>query len=178
MICSTGVHPSATRETGCNRYDHLATVTCIVDSQRPRAITGSAETWSEAKPSTTCGQCRKLGDVCPACRIRAGDVPPVGGRKVVRRSADPLGFMRGRGRGRMGTPKKAEVDDQDLAYAIDSLVKGRAAVAYARSDQVKQLGAAQRREALQAAVAHLQLCYRFMAEVILRGGGELPELAE
>lgn len=115
---------------------------------------------------------------CPVCLIRLGRIPTVGVDPGVviqdtadgdRWRADANGWQRYRGRGRRGKPPAGANDDLDLRYALDAIERGKAGLVYARSDAVKALPRVQRREAMLAAIAHLELASRFLDEVVDRG---------
>ena len=84
---------------------------------------------------------------------------------------DNDGWKRYRGKGRRGAPGAVANDAQDLASAFDELERGRVALLYARSPKVAELGRIQRKDALEAAAAVLELAGKFIAEVVDRARG-------
>jgi hypothetical protein len=123
------------------------------------------------------GKCLQCGEPsktarCPGCVIKADRVKPstgIGhsvGHDEWRR--DSSGWERYRGKGHRGAPSAAINDDQDLRSALDALERGRQSLAYAHSDEVRQLGRISRRSARDAAAAILAMAARFIFEVVER----------
>lgn len=113
--------------------------------------------------------------LCPACRIKAGDLPPtnperadVGTEALDPWRRDASGWERYRGKGRRGAPAASVVDEQDLAQALKSYERGRQSLVYAHSAAVKALGRDPQREARAAAGSILAGAARAIMEVAVR----------
>jgi hypothetical protein len=110
---------------------------------------------------------------CPVHAIRQGQIPTVRTPQSVTHDQwrrDGNGWERFRGKGRRGAPTAAANDEADLIEATKALEKGRTALAYAHSPEVKQLGPIQRRAALEAAAAVLRHAAGFVLDVVRRHG--------
>lgn len=128
------------------------------------------------------GQCAACGIKsetyrCAACSTKAGRVPKDGGypqgeaqRTDDQWRRDANGWARYRGKGRRGAPTAAANDDQDLESALDALVKGRKALAYARSPAVRAMPRIQRNGVMGAATSLIALAARFLDDVVERNG--------
>ena len=128
-----------------------------------------------------CVTCNEKSETyrCPKCVINEGRVKPTTGEArgeameqgdQWRRDAN--GWERFRGKGHRGAPPASVNDDQDLMSALGQLEKGRHALLYAHSPEVKAVGRHKQRDARAAAAAMLALAARLVAEVVERNSGE------
>ena len=139
----------------------------------------TARVRSELAAKGKCIRCRKPSATyrCPGCRVLDGtNLPTMGVATGVAADGDQWrrdndGWKRFRGKGRRGAPGAAANDEQDLSAAFDELARGRAALIYARSARVAELGRIQRKDALEAAAAILDLATKFIADVVDRARG-------
>lgn len=123
-----------------------------------------------------CGNCRtprKPKQRCAVCRILRGRVLEGDVNNVVNTPGDQWrrdgdGWARFRGKGKRGAPPAAQNDEADLTEALKSLEKGRHALAYAHSAEVKELGPIQRKAARAAAASILAHAARFIDDVVDR----------
>lgn len=127
-----------------------------------------------------CIRCRKPSPTyrCPGCAILDGVTLPTGSvsASVVTTHGDQWrrdndGWARYRGKGRRGPPPVQVNDDSDIASAMAAIDRGRAALVYARSVEVAQLGRITRKDALQAALSILAHAARFLEDLVDRNGG-------
>lgn len=88
------------------------------------------------------------------------------------------GYTRERdvGQGKRGPQPRQQRDDQDLAAAIRELQRAQAGLAYAASEEVRQLPRAQRDEATKEAIARVLYGIRLAAQVPVRHGLQIPDL--
>jgi hypothetical protein len=83
-----------------------------------------------------------------------------------RRDGD--GWARFRGKGKRGAPPQIVSDSQDLDMALSTLERGRKALVYAHSPEVKERGRVQRKGAMNEAAAIIALAARILDEVVDR----------
>ncbi len=166
---------------GCKRRCSGDTLLC---HGHRRAAKTARQRYNQRKRKNKklCRDCpRKVSDgrYCLRCRaLRAGRRPrktragenagDIGTSIADRTRIDSDGRTRYHGQARRGQQPRAQLDEQDLDYAIASIARTKAGLAIARSPVYAALPRIQREEAVQAALSPADQGVRFVEEVLTR----------
>lgn len=166
------VHP------GCDEPASEDSVRCVAHAadQRKRTRRSLRRTRRALAEAGRCVVCRRKSSTyrCAGCSAREGRIPTVGANNgdnqppstPAKWRVDPgTNWNRYRGKAKRGKPPTALLDDQDLDFAVEEILRAKAALAYARSEAVAALPKIQRDGVLAAALGRLDVAERWLDEV-------------
>lgn len=166
---------------GCPEPASEDSVRCVAHAadQRERTRRSLRRTRRELAAAGRCVVCRRKSATyrCAACRARVNDLPATtANNRDNNRAAIPqvwrvdpgTNWNRYRGKAKRGKPPTSLLDDQDLDFAIQEIQRAKAALAYARSEEVLAMPKIQRDGVMAAALARLERAERWLDEVRAR----------
>jgi hypothetical protein len=135
--------------------------------------------WARKRRCLRCGAKRVSGhEHCTKCLVAIGTAPIVSGDKQVDKqqriaaatTIDADGRNRYRGQAKRGRQSVAQLDDQDLRFALEALQKARDGIAWLSTVADGAMSKNEKQDAIGAALAHAIHSSRLVDDVLERHG--------